>query len=141
MILRKLRRSQGQSSVEFSLTLVAFIVMIFAVGDMMQVAYNWMGIQYASNRGIRRVKLLPTYMDSTMKSTKVREEVIRAAQVLGISLTNSEVTANVGGGSVTVETLHPINLSPVSGMILGIGGDHSGVYNLRVREAVRNDSL
>lgn len=141
MKLRALKENRGQSAVEFSLTLVAFLVMLFGIGDMIHVAYNWMGIQFASNRGARLVKLLPTAMDPISKMNAVEQEVIRKAAILGISLNTSEINTEIVGSSLNIETVHTVSLSPLAGLLLQLGGDHSGSYPLRVREAVRNESI
>ncbi len=133
--------TKGQSTIEFVLTLAAFAVIFFSMADMMKVGYNWLALQYSSNRGIRSAKMMPTQMDGEEKATKIRDEIIEEAGKIGLTLTVSDIEVDVIETQITVDASKAITLNPVSGLIAALGGDHSGVYNLRSREVIRNAEL
>ncbi len=136
------RRIRGQAGLEFFFALIVFIVMFLALGDLVRISYNWVGMQYSSNRGIRVGKTLPNSgITDQDRVNAVQNEVITRAASIGISLTNTNVNVTINGAELTVETQKDVTLGPVTGLILKFGGDHSGTYTLKVREAIRNESL
>lgn len=141
MSLFRRNRARGQSSVEFVLIFAAFVVVFLAMTDMMKICYNWLGIQFSSNRGIRQAKMMPTTMDYEEKATLIRTKIIEVADRFGVELSDSNIQVAVDASTISVETQKDVTLTPVSGLLLTLGGDHSGVYNLRTREVIRNAEI
>lgn len=147
MIFRHKSSRKGQAAVEFIVAFAAFMVVFFFLADMVRLSFNWLGMQYATNRGIRMAKLLPTQMNTGDKTGKIQNEIIQAAGTMGIDLTSDNMNIAISGNNITVETFQNVRMSPISSLFTMMGGDghtdetDTGVYNLRVREVVRNESL
>lgn len=134
----KLGNARGQSMVEFFLTFMTFLVIIFAVSDILRISFNWATLQYASTRGIRVAKMLPNDAD---KPLEIRNEIQRCSGAMGLPLTNNDVSITMNTQTINVVTSRNITLTPVLGFLLTFGGNRSGVYTLRVREVIRNAPL
>jgi hypothetical protein len=134
-------KSRGQSAVEISLVFIVFFVLFFALGDMVKISYSWLSLQYATNRGIRAAKMLPTEMPMLSKAYKVQEEVVRTSRAVGVSLENSNVAVSKSGSDLVVEITKEIHLFPLAGVLQSIGGDRSGVYTIKTKEMIRDVEL
>jgi hypothetical protein len=131
---------RGQSGIEFFITMFAFTVIFFAIGDMIRICYAWGGIQYATNRGVRLYKTLSSTTPEATRIDAVENEINRVTTALNIPLDGNDIDIKTTGNTLEANTHKSVNLGPVAGMILKMAGDHSGVYDLRVREVIRNES-
>ena len=134
---------KGQGSIEFTFALIAFLIMFFCVGDMLKIGFNWLGLQYAANRGARVVKMLPDETSFEEKANAIRNEMTKTAETLGINLSDGDIHITLvdNDTSINVEVQRDVILNPLSEFFRGFGGDHSGVYPLRLREVIRSESL
>lgn len=132
---------RGQSSIEFFITVIVFLVVIFSLSDMLKISYTWLGIQYASNRAARAGKMLPnnsSHSTTDYRATAIRNEIVRATEALNIHLVSEDITVQTNGNTIEVNTHKVVTLGPVVGLLLKMAGDHSGTYHINVREVIRN---
>jgi uncharacterized membrane protein (UPF0127 family) len=131
----------GQTTVEFCMGLAIFVVLFMAIADMTKIGYNWMALQYSSNRGIRSAKMMPGVMDSEEKAERIRESVQTYAQNMGMTLDIENIIVDINGNTIYVESFKSVTLSPLVGMLAAFGGGNGGTYTLRTKEIIRNDEL
>ena len=131
----------GQGTLEFVFVLLALFAGIFFLADVVKIGYCWGGVQYATSRGIRTIKMLPNETPANVKEANIKNEILRMTGILGIALNLGDIAVQVTDDSITVETAKRIVLSRLSAILISFGGDRSGSYDVRVKEVVRNESL
>lgn len=138
--LRKLLQNKGQGSIEFVFSLIIFIVMLFTILDASRVMYTWASLQYAANRGVRMVKeMIP--MQAEDKVQRIKSEIISTAEDLGVELGEEELTVTMNGNTVGIDIVMPLRLTQMTGVLLSLSGNHSGSFDIRAFEEIRNESL
>lgn len=136
---KNFKNKKGQSSVEFSFTIIFFLIFILALTDMVRICYSWVSLQYAVNEAARS--------NSLGRDVNVRAQNIATA--LGIPLSNVQLLdlndgpINTGQGNaltfVRVIVNSSVRFNPVSNALLGIMGYRNASFDIKAETMIRNE--
>jgi Flp pilus assembly protein TadG len=117
------KRSRGQSLVEFAITLPVFFALVFGVIDGGRLAYTLVTLDSAVQDGARYAALA-----STASTAAVQNKVVDSAYLLNVSASAVTVqvnngattyTARTSGDRVTLTTTY--NYQPIITSVFGLG--------------------
>ena len=143
-----LRNSErGQATVELALTIFIFLAFILVLADMVRICYHWVSLQYAVNEGARFASLGSTTGELD-RSASIEAKIVEVAADLGVQDVSVTFQDDTGGGSagtplsfLKVQAMTPVTLNPLSGLLLKISGNYSGIYDVFAETYIRNEAF
>lgn len=108
MILNlKFKNNRGQASVEVAIAIVFLLALLLFAWDMTMVGYNWSGLQFAVNEGLRAGA-----QSSSFNASEVESYTRTIAERLGI--TGPNVAATLSEGRVSIRADKTVNFTPLT---------------------------
>ncbi len=143
MKANRLSKTKGQSTVEFAFAIVFFIGFMLTIADIARICYTWAGLQFAVNEGAR----WGSVQNGISSTTDLKNKIIAKGQELRVTINSNDITIYYPAGSrtslgyFTVAATSTVTLTPFSGLLLSVAGNHSGTYRVAAETLIRNENF
>jgi hypothetical protein len=139
---------KGQSLLEFAFVLTIFIVLFCFLVGLVQIAYNWVVLQYAASEGSRFGSLGIIEPGFATREENIRSRVLQITAGLGIADVIVEFVDQAGGASAgaaseyfRMKLTHTLALQGIPGFFFEMGGFGNGApsYEVTTWTVIRNE--
>ncbi len=111
----KLKNSRGQASIEVAIAVILLIALLLFAWDMTMVGYNWPGLQFAVNEGLRAAT-----QSSEFNAADAEDYTRTVAGRLGIF--DPTVVASLSGGMISIRAEKTVNFTPLTRTVFQLSG-------------------
>jgi len=116
MILNlKLKNGRGQASFEVAIAVILLIALLLFAWDMTMIGYNWPGLQFAVNEGLRFGA-----QNTSSGGADIENYTRTIAERLGIS--DPDVTASLSDGIVSIRAQKTVHFTPLTTTVFQLSG-------------------
>ena len=139
---KSFKNTHGQAIVEMAFALIFYAAFLFAIADLAKITYTWTSLQHVVNDSGRWGSVQTTTNNRTQM---IKDRIISAAAALRVTVQANDITVGSGInqslGYFNLKATANVNVSPLTGLLLTMFGNHSGVYRVTSESIIRNETL